>query len=198
MGTRARSLLIGTIAAVGALAAAVAAGAVTDVAGGGADRPVPEVELRFGPEDEGVGLESADLTGDPVPEASFVTLDGRTASFADYRGAPLVVNFLASWCVPCQDELPDFQRVHDEVGTRVTFLGLNPNDRVDDATAFVQRLGVTFDVGRDPNGELFEAFGVAGMPSTFFVSAEGEILGSAVGKLSDDALRSRLDELFPT
>jgi thiol-disulfide isomerase/thioredoxin len=193
---RARSLLIGLVAAVGALVAAVGTGALVEATRGDSPRPAPEVELRFGPEDQGGNLEAADVTGDPLPSTTFTTLDGRSASFADYEGTPLVVNFLASWCAPCRDELPGFQAVHDELGPKVAFLGLNPNDRLDDATAFVQRLGVTFDVGRDPNGELFEAFGVAGMPSTFFVSPTGEILGSAVGKLSADGLRSRIDALL--
>ena len=55
---------------------------------------------------------------------------------------------------------------------------------------------MTFDVARDPNGELFEDFGVVGMPSTYFVSPDGRILGSAVGKLSVEELRARIDDLL--
>ena len=184
------------VAAVGALVAAVGAGALVEAARGDDPRPRPEVELRFGPEDQEGNLEATDVTGEALPDTAFTTLDGRSASFADYEGRPLVVNFLASWCVPCQDELPGFQAVHAELGQKVAFLGLNPNDRLEDATTFVESLGVTFDVGRDPHGELFEAFGVVGMPSTYFVSPTGEILGSAVGKLSADGLRSRIDALL--
>ena len=193
---RSGSLLIGTVASVGALAAAVAAGALVEATRDDPSRPASEVELRFGPDDQTGNLQAVDVTGEPLPSATFTTLDGRATSFADYEGKPLVVNFLASWCAPCQEELPGLQQVHTELGSRVTFLGLNPNDRLDDATAFVRRFGLTFDVARDPNGELFEDLGVVGMPSTFFVSPDGRVLGSAVGKLSVDALRSRINDLL--
>ncbi|MBW3574331.1 MAG: TlpA family protein disulfide reductase [Actinobacteria bacterium] len=193
---RLHPLVVGTIAAVIALAAAT--GVVALLTPGGDDRVVPEVELRFSGDDQDppAPLVGDDPTGRSLPQGNFSMLAGGLGSFADYRGTPLVVNFFASWCVPCVAEMPAFESVHQQRAAEVAFLGVNLRDSVADATALVERTGVTYDIARDPAGELAGALGVVAMPSTVFVSADGTIVATQAGELSAEELRARLEALF--
>ena len=137
----------------------------------------------------------ADPSLDGVHALGFVTLDERPASFAGYVGCPLIVNFFASWCVPCVTEMPDFERFWNANGTTVAVLGLAANDRLEDAIETVEERGVTYPTGLD-EGELFIDFGGLGMPTTVFVSPEGEILETHSGLLTLDDITNRAMEHF--
>ena len=130
-----------------------------------------------------------------VHALGFVTLDEEPAAFSGYVGCPLIVNFFASWCVPCVTEMPDFERFWNAHGTTVAVLGLAANDRLEDAIETVAERGVTYPTGLD-EGELFIDFGGLGMPTTVFVSAEGEILETHSGLLTLDDITTRAEEHF--
>jgi thiol-disulfide isomerase/thioredoxin len=131
--------------------------------------------------------------GDDLAALAFLATDGSTATLADYRGEPLVVNFFASWCAPCRAELPDLERVH-EANEAVTFLGINHD--LDEATwrSFVAETEITYDTGFQPETEIFTALGALGMPSTALLSADGEVLHLHTGLLTDDMLQDLIDE----
>ncbi|MDP9005404.1 MAG: TlpA family protein disulfide reductase [Actinomycetota bacterium] len=195
---RRHPLVLGTVAALIALAAAAAVAAVLAPSPATDGTPVPEVELRLEADDQEPApppLVGGDPTGQPVPGGNFSMLEGGLRSFADYRGTPLVVNFFASWCPPCVAEMPAFEAVHQELGADVGFLGVNLRDSVVSATELVERTGVTYDIARDPTGELATALGIVAMPSTVFVSADGVVVGSEAGELSADELRRKVEEL---
>lgn len=130
-----------------------------------------------------------------VHALGFVTLEEQAASFAGYVGCPLIVNFFASWCVPCVTEMPDFERFWNTHGSQVAVLGLAANDRLEDAIATVADRGVTYPTGLD-EGELFIDFGGLGMPTTVFISPEGEILETHSGLLTLDDITTRAEEHF--
>ncbi|HMK09965.1 MAG TPA: TlpA disulfide reductase family protein, partial [Acidimicrobiales bacterium] len=111
--------------------------------------------------------------GEIAPSGEFERFDGTKATFTDYRGTPLVVNFFASWCAPCVREMPDLQKVHSALGDKVAFLGMNNQDRASDGEAIAKQAGVTYDLARDPNGDFLSAFGGIVMPTTVFISADG-------------------------
>lgn len=138
-------------------------------------------------------LEDAGNEGDQVPTDPFVMFDGTSATFADFSGQPMVVNFFASWCAPCRKEMPDFQTVYEDLGDKVTFLGLASGDRLEDAIDLVEETGITFAVASDP-GEFLTYFGGIAMPTTALVSADGTIVDVHSGPLSEDDLRDRIDE----
>ncbi len=125
----------------------------------------------------------------------FVTLDERPASFAGYVGCPLIVNFFASWCVPCVTEMPDFERFWNTNGAKVAVLGLAANDRLPDAIETVNERGVTYPTGLD-EGELFIDFGGLGMPTTVFISANGQILETHSGLLTLNDITNRAEGHF--
>jgi cytochrome c biogenesis protein CcmG, thiol:disulfide interchange protein DsbE len=129
-----------------------------------------------------------------VPAEPVEHFDGRTVMLSDFAETPMVVNFWASWCPPCLAEMPDFEAVSQLAGDRVTFVGVNTQDGPERAADVVDQTGVTYDLVRDPDAVLFSAFGVFGMPATYYVDANGVIVGRHIGLLTRDALIADLRE----
>jgi len=125
--------------------------------------------------------------------ASFTRLDGTTrASFADYRGKPMVVNFFSSTCVPCQTEMPAFEQVHRQVGDAVVFLGMDVQDTVASGQAFVESVGVTWEMGRDPDASILQSLGGNGLPTTVLVDPDGRVVFRHRGPLDVGELTKQL------
>ena len=120
--------------------------------------------------------------GETAPEFELPTLSGDTLSSADMEGRPVVINFWASWCLPCREEAPllerTWRRYRDE---GVIFLGVNIKDAESDAKAFVGEFDITYPVVRDLDQKLTRAFGVRGLPETFFVDHEWRFVGTEAG-----------------
>lgn len=189
--------MIGTVAAVVALAAAVGAAGLARSLDDEPARPEPEVTLSFDEDDDESGqddLIGGDVAGEPAPDVSFALLDGGSLRLADLRGTPVVVNFWAAWCPPCVSEMPDFEVVHQELGDDVAFVGIDVRESVDAARELVEETGVTYTIGRDPSGEIFQAFDAVNMPSTFLIAADGTVVASHAGAMDADLLRSLIDE----
>jgi peroxiredoxin len=141
---------------------------------------------------------ATDVNGKPLPDVSARSLDGSVVTLRSLIGGPLVVNFWASTCIPCRKEMPDLQAVHDTVGDRVRIVGVNPQDTPEGAKAFAKKYGVTYELLRDPDGAVTTGLGVAGLPTTFFVSADGTILKTKTGAFKGDELSNTIAELYPT
>lgn len=142
--------------------------------------------------------DSADVpqTAGQLDEYVYELPDGTSATLAQSAaGAPLVVNFFASWCGPCKAEMPDFEAVSQDVGDQVTFLGLAVNDAADAAQGIIDETGVTYAWGLDSEALLIEFDGI-GMPTTVFFAPDGEYLESHVGVLSAADLEAKLAEHF--
>lgn len=129
-----------------------------------------------------------------------VTLDAfpgeGTVELAAFGGKPLVLNYWASWCAPCIQEMPEFQAVYEEVGDQVEFLGVNIQDVPEQAERLVEVTGVRYPLASDPLGEWFQEIGGIGMPTTLFIDEEGTIRERFTGPLSERALRDRISEHF--
>ena len=135
--------------------------------------------------------------GPLAPTTSFSLFDGSTATFADYRGRPVVVNFWASWCPSCVAELSNaFKPVQDRLGDQVAFLGVDLQDERSAALDLIEETGVAFDLAEDPDGELYVEFGGIGMPFTVFISADGEVVDKHNGPLSEGQLEDKIQENF--
>jgi len=179
--------MVALVAAPVALLAAVGAAAAVESTRDD-DAPAAEVELRFSAEDDDAVL-AEDHAGEQVPDVRLERFDGTELRLAEYRGTPLVINFFASYCVPCIVEMPALQQVSEELAGRVRFLGVDPEEPVEAARALVERTRVTYDVARDPTGDLFEELGAVNLPSTFFVSSTGEVVHSHAGAIEADLVR---------
>ncbi|MEX0874623.1 MAG: TlpA disulfide reductase family protein [Actinomycetota bacterium] len=112
------------------------------------------------------------------------------------RGKPLVINYWASWCLFCIDEMPDFQEVYEEVADRVEFLGVNIKDDSAAAQTLVDETGVRYPLAADDDGSVYRKLGGFSMPTTLFVGEEGQILERFSGPLDADQLRALIKNHF--
>lgn len=133
-----------------------------------------------------------------VEEVRLVGLDdGEDRRLGELLGeAPIVLNFFASWCVPCIEEMPDFQRVHQDLRDQVRFLGLAAQDTQDDAIALVEQTGVTYPTYADPVADALSFFEATAMPTTVFLAPDGEILEVHSRPLDESGLRDKINEHF--
>ena len=115
----------------------------------------------------------------------------RRVGLDELRGTPVVLNFWASWCIPCRVEAPLLQRSWTEHGTEgVLFLGLNMQDARQDARDFVAEFDQTFPNVRDPDNATARAWGVSGLPETFFIRLDGRVVGHVIGVVSRQQLEN--------
>jgi len=111
-------------------------------------------------------------------------------------GRPLVVNFFASWCGPCIEEMPAFERVNQAVGDEVVFVGMALRDQPANAREIVADTGVTYPTFADPDDAALTYFGGVNMPTTVFLAPGGEILEVTSAPLTESELRAKLDEHY--
>ncbi len=176
--TQRRSLSVGLL--LGLAVTLVVVGAMVLARGGGSAEP-----LGGGP-------------GRPLPDIPrLTTLDGDSVGWEQWDGTPMVVNLWASWCSPCIKEMPDFESVHQQVGDRVAFIGVNTQDGADQAREMATQTGVTYALVRDARGDLLEALQGNALPMTVFVDAEGTIVEIHNGALTATELSDKISELFP-
>jgi cytochrome c biogenesis protein CcmG/thiol:disulfide interchange protein DsbE len=122
----------------------------------------------------------------PAPAFSFTVLghSGQQISLADYAGKPLIVNFFASWCEPCQQETPLLARFYRTEHARVAIVGLDANDVLGSAESFTRKEGVSYPVGFDPEAIAASAYGVVALPQTFFLNAKHRIVDRVFGAVT--------------
>ncbi len=140
------------------------------------------------------GCASAESTTE-LPDVELERLDADGATYAVAGpGEARALNLWATWCAPCRAELPAFDAVAARTDD-VAIIGVNVGDTGDDA-AEVAELGLSFDQVLDPNAAVQRALKITGMPSTIFVSAEGDVLDVHNGELTEAELDALLDELY--
>ncbi len=126
----------------------------------------------------------AELTpGARAPDIELPLLEGTgVLSSDDLEGRPVVLNFWASWCIPCKEEAPLLERAWREYrDDGVVFVGVNIKDSVTDATEFIERFDITYPIVRDEREELVSKLGVYGIPETFFIDHRWRFLASVAG-----------------
>jgi cytochrome c biogenesis protein CcmG/thiol:disulfide interchange protein DsbE len=122
---------------------------------------------------------------------------GRQVSLSQYAGQPVILNFWASWCTPCQQETPLLARWH--VSHRnVILLGLDENDTVARALAFARAKGVSYPLAFDPDVSVASAYGVAALPQTFFINSRHQLVAHTAGAVTSAQLAAGLSLMTAT
>lgn len=160
-----------------------------------ADRPgVVTAEDVFGGPKHGAEQQGAHDHGGsdptPLPNVELSTFDQTTVALRTLTGKrPLVVNLWSSTCPPCLREMPAIERVHRRLADRVRFVGVDISEpQPAPALAFLAKLDITYEQLRDPLGTSLADLGVAGLPSTLFVTAGGSVVHSHFGAMDEDQL----------
>ena len=132
-----------------------------------------------------------------APDFHVYDKDGNTVHLSDFFGKPIVLNFWASWCGPCQSEMPDFNEKYAELGGDVHFVMVNMTDggreTVETASAFIEKNGYNFPVFFDTTGEAAATYGAYSLPTSFFINAEGHVIAQAVGAIDAATLQKGID-----
>lgn len=152
---------------------------------------------------EGESTEAADTSANEEPEdiiaPDFEVIDkeGNPVKLSSFFGKPIVLNFWASWCGPCQSEMPDFNEKYAELGNDVHFVMVNMTDggreTVETASAFIEKNGYDFPVLFDTESEAAMTYGAYSLPTSFFINAEGHVIAQAVGAIDAATLQQGID-----
>lgn len=133
-----------------------------------------------------------------APDFTMRSLDGGNISLADFQGKPILLNFAASWCGPCELEAPVLEKAYEKYKDQVAFVGAAVKDNEDSQRAFAQKHGLAFPIGLDPNGSIAYSYqkaakvSISGIPTTFFINKDGTIATFWVGPLTE----SNLDKMI--
>jgi peroxiredoxin len=132
--------------------------------------------------------------GQRAPEFTLNDFDGNAVSLTDLRGQVVMLNFWASWCGPCREEMPDMQRVYDDLkDDGFTILAVSLDQSQDDARKFIDENGFTFLVVMD-DAAVADMYEVTGIPKTLIIDRDGIVRQVRVGQLNESSLRQLVEE----
>jgi peroxiredoxin len=138
------------------------------------------------------GLERGQL----APDFAVQFADGRESRLSDWQGQPVVLNFWATWCAPCRDEMPEFVEVYGERQEEgLMIVGINAQESADQAAKFMAEYGITFPVALDSRGDVQQIYNVRGLPTTVFIDRAGRIVQRWPGRLDRRGLEEALAEI---
>ncbi len=130
--------------------------------------------------------------GGVAPDVRLAMLDGSSRSLSELRGRPVVLNFWSSTCAPCLKEMPDLERVATDHAAALTVVGVDVTDTAAAGKDMVAKTGVTYPNARDPQAEIFAAFGGTALPRTVLIDAKGKVVEVHNGALTADELTELL------
>ena len=132
-----------------------------------------------------------------APDFTVYDKEGNPVKLSDFFGKPIVLNFWASWCGPCQSEMPDFQEKYEELGNDIQFLIVNMTDGQREnqtlAEAFIAQKGYTFPVYFDLESNAAMTYSVYSLPTTYFIDAQGNVTAQATGAIDAATLQKGID-----
>ena len=146
------------------------------------------------------GLGRLPREGEAVPDFELKTLDGGKVKLSNLHGSPVLINFWATWCGPCKEEMPliveqyNWDKGH---GLRVLAIDSVAFDNLDDIKKFVGQYKMTFDVLLDEEDQISSDWAINGLPSSFFIKPDGTIAKVHVGQMSADQLKDYLKLIVP-
>jgi cytochrome c biogenesis protein CcmG/thiol:disulfide interchange protein DsbE len=155
-----------------------------------------ESGLLLQPENPSGTLLPGPYVGAPAPDLTGVTVDGRQVSLKDLRGRVVVLNFWATWCAPCREEMPALEARYEKYkDDGLVVLAIDFDEPAEDVRAFQDQLGLTFPVLLDPGAKIQQLYRVRGYPTSYFVDRDGTIQVQHIGVMFEDQLDGYLTQL---
>lgn len=182
-------LMLGA-AACGVQPAGTPAASQPNTGTGGLAAPTVAVESRLLDRDN----DAIPLQGQIAPDFAYTFADGATQRLSDLRGRKVIVNFWATWCGPCEEEMPDLQRLANE-RSDVVVLGVNKLELVDAIIPFVQERALTFTMIANPDGDISERYGAKNIPISYFIHSDGTIGFRHLGIMSYEMMLEQVEQL---
>ncbi|MFN8451893.1 MAG: TlpA disulfide reductase family protein [Anaerolineae bacterium] len=134
------------------------------------------------------------VTPFPAPDFTLETLNGGTFSLNSMRGRWVILNFWATWCAPCTDEMPALQTIASERSGQVALFGINMRESADDIRTYMARYRISFPMLMNPDEQVSANYRLdLGIPQTVIITPEGEIVWHKFGAIDLDSFRSTLD-----
>ena len=142
------------------------------------------------------------LVGHPAPNFTLVLLHNdsgkNTLSLSNLKGKPIVLNFWASWCQPCKEELPLLENAWKQMQAQnknIVFLGIDFQESNSDASSFLQQHGITYLAGLDTDGSIANKYGVSSLPQTVFIDRNGIVTSREPQELTAQELSRNLQSI---
>jgi peroxiredoxin len=146
-------------------------------------------------------IQLSPLSGKPAPDFSLQTPDGQVVRLSDYRGKAVLINLWATWCPPCQAEMPAIQAAYEKYKDRgLVVLGIDftAQDNLPDVVAFVSQFNLTFPVLLDEDGSISSvSYGMRGLPDSYFIDPAGVVRRIVTGAIPSDKLDQFIEEIIP-
>jgi peroxiredoxin len=133
--------------------------------------------------------------GDLAPDFQFSFADGTQMKLSGLRGKKVILNFWATWCGPCREEMPDLQRALQSGGDQLAVIGVNKVEQVDAITSFANELKLTFPLVANPRGDIPDRYRVTGLPVSYFINRDGTIGARQIGVMNFDTIQQKLGQL---
>jgi cytochrome c biogenesis protein CcmG/thiol:disulfide interchange protein DsbE len=138
------------------------------------------------------------LLGKPAPEINLLTLDGEQATLSSLRGQPVLVNFWATWCLPCREEFPLMVTAYEEHSDDgLEILGIVHDDTADGAKAFAADMNAEWPMLNDVDDIAWQDYTGIGMPTSFFIDEEGVVRAFSLGGFTETGLAAQLETILP-
>lgn len=138
--------------------------------------------------------------GQPAPDFTLDTLDGNQVMLSGLKGKAILINFWASWCVPCREETPELvnaYNTHHAEGLVILGINMTSIDIVSDAKSFVAEFQIPYPVPLDRDGKVAGLYRVSGIPTSFFINRQGTITHIQIGKLTAEQIEQLLLGILP-
>jgi len=133
--------------------------------------------------------------GSPAANFELEATSGKTIQLSDMEGKPVLLNFWATWCGPCQVEMPLIEEYYERYGPNLEVLAINYDEPIGEIQPYVKKLRLTFPVLLDPGGKTADLYQVIGFPTSYFIDREGFVRGVYVGILSKKVIEDHLKKI---